>query len=96
MRFVKCRDFRGKPIAADSPVFRHDRLADVTGPQAIALHCQKRQLVGHVDPAEIGVELDAIENYRRIDKTDMLGPQITVAFDDAPPSIAGQRDQGRP
>ena len=45
------------------------------------VHHHERQLVHHVDPAQRGIEFDAVERHRRIvDARDVAQMQIAVAF----------------
>jgi hypothetical protein len=47
------------------------------------VHHEKRILKGHIPAAELGPELDAIENRGRIGKEDVASVKIAMAIDDA-------------
>src|SRR5881392_3446763 len=62
-------------IAALPTIRREQLRTHPVGSQEITLRGQKRQLVGHVDPAEIGAKFDAVEDLNRLAEANMLWPQ---------------------
>src|SRR5438046_4028772 len=81
IRFVEIKKHRRRPVAALLLIAMQEVRADPLGAQKIALGRQKRQLVGDVELAELGAELDAIEDRHTFAQADMFRPKVTMSFD---------------
>ena len=79
---VELKEIRRRRVVESFCTPLHDVFADPTGTEEVAFQGQKRQLVERVDQAERTTEFKAVDNDRGIGETDMLRPQIAVAFDD--------------
>jgi hypothetical protein len=53
-----------------------------------ALEGQESHLIGRIDDPQLSAELEAIDDHRLTPEADVLGPQITVTFNDPSPAVA--------
>ena len=66
-------------IAARGAVLPHQRVRKVGPARLVELHERERQVGRDVDPAQRGLELDAVDDADALAEQDVLEPQVAVA-----------------
>ena len=81
---IECKQFVRRPVTQS----RRNPPADVAprppAAEPLALEIEKGDFVERVGGTQGGVELQAVDDARRVAETNMLRPQIAMAIDDAP------------
>jgi hypothetical protein len=71
-------------VARRVAVGAHECLREARTAPKLEVHHEERELVRHVELAEGGIELDAVDDLRRAIQQDVLGAQVAVAVAHAP------------
>ncbi len=82
MAHVKGCDRIGDAGGAPFPISSQELLRQRGVPQPFHLECEKRDLLRRVEPPQIVVELQAIDDARLITEVNVLCPQVPMTFDD--------------
>ncbi len=56
-------------------------LPDPCRAQPFALEIEESDFIERIEQAQVAAELETIDDYRLWQETDVLGPQVAVAFD---------------
>ena len=70
-------------VAEPREALGRDPLAGGRVAEACALERQELEFLGAIEDAQVAIELEAVDDRRRIVEEDVLGPQVAVRLDDA-------------